>query len=408
MLQNLRKKRSEAIEFVKKLNEKESLSDAENQELEARWKEAKTLENRISIYEQQQAEKLAKQPVMDLKDEKRYNLFRAIKCLWEGKSGLEGETHRELEKRGAPSGGKGILIPGREIWGMRAPTEKRIVDNQTALVDDGVREDLRVNALYERSIAKMLSMKFISATGPFRFPRGNKVTAGFFTGDGGASANDKLSEQDSSWTETSVTPHFLGAITGWTLRLLKQTAGSVNVTSLIRENLLSGLSEKLDETIVTANNTTPNPQGFDNWFGTTNLKDKTESSSSKWAWADFTERVKTLRDNYKNNMLSPKWLMGSKDEQLLKETQRFASSDGESILESLGPVVVSGHVPATRMWLGDWNSLFMITLFDSVEVELGMINDDFQRGVQRLRAIMCVDYTGIRKEAGVGFNITRA
>ena len=113
-----------------------------------------------------------------------------------------------------------------------------------------------------------------------------------------------------------------------------------------------------------------------------------------------------MRDAYKNNAMSPIWLMGSKDEKLLKEIQRFSSSDGESILQSIGPIVVSGHVPATRLWLGQWSE-FMVTMFNSAEVQLGMIDDDFQKGVQRLRVILCCDFTGIRKSGFRGFNITR-
>ena len=407
MLQSLRKKRIEAIEFVKKLNAKDSLTEAENKELETRWNEAKALEKRISIYEQQEKESLSKQPIMEPKAKPKYSLYRAIKCLWEGKSGLEGETHKELENRGATSSGNGLLVPTAELFGAPPQAkEQRIVDGQAALVDDGVREDLRVTALYERSIAKMLGIKFISATGNFRFPTGNKVTAGWITGDGGSSANDKLSEQDSEWMSTSVTPHFLGAITGWSLKLLKETAGSVSVESLIRENLLAGLSEKFDDAVLNATNVSPQPQGFNVWLGTQNLTNKTESSASKWAYSDFTGEVKELRDQYKNNAMSPIWLMGSKDEKLLKEVQRFSSSDGESILQSIGPVVVSGHVPATRLWLGQWSE-FMVTMFDSAEVQLGMIDDDFQKGVQRLRVILCADFTGIRKSGFRGFNITR-
>ena len=282
MLQNLRKKRLECIEFCKKLNSKETLNETETKELEDRWSEARRLEQRIGIYEQQEKESLAKQPIMEPKAKQKYSLYRAIKCLWEGKSGLEGETHAELEKRGAVSSGNGLLVPTAELFG--APTqakEQRIVDGQAALVDDGVREDLRVTALYERSIAKMLGIKFINATGNFRFPTGNKVTAGWITGDGGSSANDKLSEQDSQWMSTSVTPHFLGAITGWSLKLLKETAGSVSVESLIRENLLAGLSEKFDDAILNATNVSPQPEGLNVWLGTQNLTAKTESSSSK-------------------------------------------------------------------------------------------------------------------------------
>ena len=406
MLREIKRKRVEAIEAIKALNKKEKLTEAEDKQLEARWTEAKALEKRIASIEEIERQELAKQPIVPSKKETRqYSLLKAIECARRSQYiGYEGEVAQEIEKRGSTPSAGGFMVPVSELFPRK--TEKRLVDNQPALISDGVREDLRLTALYEKSIAGVLGIKQINATGNFRFPTGSKVTAGFITGDGGSSADDKLSEQDTSFTSQSVSPKFLGAYTSWSLKLLKESAGSVSLEAILRENLLAGLAEELDDAIINANGTAPNPQGFNAWLGTTNLKAKTQSSSSKWAWGDFTERKKVLRDNFKNNSMMPKWLMGSLDEQLLREVQRFASSDGQSIFESIGPAVVSGHCPATRMWLGDF-SQFMLTIFDSAEVSLGLINDMFLKGSQALRVIMCLDLTGLRKEAFVGFNITR-
>ena len=105
-------------------------------------------------------------------------------------------------------------------------------------------------------------------------------------------------------------------------------------------------------------------------------------------------------------MMNPMWLMGTRDEKLLREVQRFASSDGESILDSIGGFLVSGHVPSTRLWLGNWSE-FLVTVFDSAEISLGRMNNDLETQITRLVGVLCADFTGLRKDAFVGFNITR-
>ena len=289
----------------------------------------------------------------------------------------------------------------------KPPLEKRIVNvPNSPLIDDPVREELRVKALYERTIGARLGVKMVQAEGNFRIPTGSRVSANWFSGTGGNTADDKIAESDESFTETSVKPHYLGSMTSWSLALLKESAGSVDLEMLLRESLSAGIAEELDKGLIQANDTGPQPQGFDNWLGTNNLTAKTESTSSKWAYSDFTNQIKLLKDAYKNNEIDPMWLMGTKDEKLLRETQRFVSSDGESILDSIGKFQVSGHVPATRLWLGDW-SQFLLTMFDTAEISLGRMNDDLSKQITRLVGVVCADFTGLRKEAFRGFNITR-
>lgn len=414
-LRQLRQQKIKCIEEVKKLNALETMSESQHQELEKRWSEAKTLENRISIMEETEKAELKKEPVVPTKkEERKYNFLNAVKLIKDrSRGGFELECHQELERRGHKSGfesvtGESILVP---IEYMFAPlkqkkTEKRIVGTTDSLIDDALREDLRIKALYERSIASRLGIKMVSGTGKYRIPVGSVVSANWFSGTGGNTADDKIAGSDETFTSISVVPHYLGSMTGFSFQLLKESAGSVNLEMLLRESLVATLANELDNSIINADNTGPKPQGFDNWLGTTNLTDKTESTSSKWTYSDFTAIIKNLRDNYKNLQLDPMWLMGTKDEQLLREIQRFSSSDGESILDSIGKYLVSGRVPATRLWLGDW-SKFQVTVFDAAEISLGRMNNDLETQTTRLVGVLCADFTGLRKEAFAGFNITR-
>lgn len=403
-LRQLRKSKTELIEKVKALNAKESLTESENSELEKRWAEAKALDTRITVMEETEKSELEKQPIVPKKEQREYSLLNAINCLERGRKGYEAEVERELEKRtGRSANSGGMLIPLSALF-PKPKLETRIVsDGQTALIDNQVREELQIKALYERSIAKLLGIKMITGMGDFRIPTSSKLSAGWVVGDG----SDSLGDQDISVSSQDVKVHFLGGISGWSMKLLKESSGSVNLEQIVRENMLAGLAEKFDDGILNATGAGAQPSGFNHWYGSTSLKAKTVSDTMKWAYSDFTEQIKEFRDAYKNNQSNPRWLMGSADEKLLREIQRFTSSDGESVLDSIGDFVVSGHVPSDRLWLGQWDE-FMCCLFDTAEISLGFLNDDFKKLVQRIRVVMCADFVGLRKEGFRGFAVTRS
>ena len=412
LLRELKQEHAKHLKAIKALDAKEELSEAESQELETRMTECESLAKKI--------ERRHKLERLDLKtieteiprSEKRsYSFAKAIECLIKGKThsgSYEAECHQELEKR-TKSGG-GFLVPSQELFGRVGPPEKRIVDNQSALVSDPIKAELYLPALFEQSIIGSLGVRRISATGSFNFPRSSKTTAGWISGDGGDDAADKLSEQDQTFTKTSVEPHFLGAITGWSLRQLKQMAGNLSLEGILRSNLVQAMAEKLDDSLVNSDNSTAtqNPLGLLKALGaTTNNKTLDYSTTVGWTWSVLTELKQQLREQYKNNMMSPKFLIGPQIEKEWSDKQRFASSDGRSLLqEAPGQVIVSSHLKNTSVLFGQWSE-FMVVTFNSVELSLGMIDDDFQKGNQRLRAIGCFDFVLNRKEGFRQLTITR-
>ena len=110
-------------------------------------------------------------------------------------------------------------------------------------------------------------------------------------------------------------------------------------------------------------------------------------------------------------MMNPMWLMGTRDEKLLREVQRFASSDGESILDSNRRISWSaGMCPATRLMA--W------AIFQRISGDRFLIPRRFQLGQDEQRSgdpnyplswgVVCSDFTGLTKVMpSVGFNITR-
>ena len=396
----MKRKHADMLGKIRELSKEDrSLSEEQEQELDTLYTECSDLKNKIEKRERLKELEVRQNDVdfVPDKEKRQYSLVNAVKCLVTGKhEGYEAELHREYEKRGVSVSREGnFLIPTHEIFGK--PLETRVVDNQSALVSKPMKPELYLPALFENSIVDKLGLRRISATGSFKYPRASKTTAAWFTGDGGSATEDSLTEQDPTFTSVDVAPKFLGAITGWTLRQLKQMLNNLSLESLLRDNLARSMAEKLDDTLVNGDSTTRayEPNGIIRYFSGTNKNESAEldfSSTVAWTWATLTDALMQLRVKYKMNSMSPKWLIGPQIEKEWNDKQRFASSDGQSLLdEAPGGVVVSNHLPNTHAIIGQWSEFSLVT-FDTVELSLGMINDDFKKGIQRLRAIGCFEF----------------
>ena len=219
-----------------------------------------------------------------------------------------------------------------------------------------------------------------------------------------------MSSQDQTFTSTSVTPHFLGAITGWSYRQLKMMSSNLSLESILRSNLVMAMAEKLDDSLINSDDATVtyNPKGVLKLLGaSTNNTPKDLTGNKKWVWSDLTSAKKDLRVQYKNNLISPKWLIHPDIEKEWSEVQRFTSTDGDSLLESApGSVVVSSHLANTSALFAQWSELVVCT-FSSVELSLGMTGQDFALLNQRLRAVGAWDFFINRPQGFRQFTITR-
>lgn len=417
-LRELKKQHNEHVQRIKALNaieekEERDLSESESKEIETRYADAEALKKKIEHREKMKNLELAKTEDIVPKQEKReYSLSKAIKCLISKKiEGYEGEVHRELEKRGNDFEDQGLLIPASEIYGK---LETRIVDNQSALVSDPIKPELAQLSLREASIMDKLGVRRISATGNFNYPKNsNATTSGFFSGDGGADANDSITASDATFTSESVEPHFLGSYTGWSLKQLKQMAGNLSLESLLRRNMSMSMAEELDRAMLNGNKTSKpaEPNGLLQLLGsaTNNTTVDRSASDKNWKYSDLTEVIKELKIQYKNNRLSPRWLINPLIEEEWSLLQKFTSTDGDSLLDAVmkkNPVVVSNHLANTNVLFGDFSEL-IVTTFDTILLSLGMVNSDFAKGVQRLRAIGCFSFTLDRKEGFRQITVTR-
>ena len=230
------------------------------------------------------------------------------------------------------------------------------------------------------------------------------MASGWFNADGTGS----LTESDPSYTSGSVEPKYLGIISGWSLKQALEMTADLSLENLLRESLSMSMAEKLDESLIIADGASNTPMGLRASIPAgNNTALDLSANDAKWKLSDLLNEKKNLKISYKNNSLMPKWLINPTVESEWEGTQRF--SDGPDALAQNGqavgvPYVVTNHLQAksavntTEVLIGDF-SQFMLTIFQGVEISVGMIDDDFKKGIQRIRAILSCDMTILRTEA---------
>ena len=411
---------NKVIEKMKALSslankEKRDFTSAESEDYSKLEKEAGDLKEKIEREHRFTSLQLVNEEQQDIpKSEKRtYSLTNAIQCLLSGKrsGSYECEVHQSLEKRSVHTG-EGFLIPTSHILPTK---EKRIVDStETNLISDPLKAEEYLKALYEANLSNVLGMHRVTAKGEFHFPKSGGATSGWFAGDG----SDSIAESDPTYSQLQVRPKFLGTITGWSLKILKSMSANLSLERILREDLSMSMSEKLDQAIVSGSGSGNEPGGIVTRATNKNSSAIDNSSSNSWTLDHILSAVETLRTNYKNNVMNLKWLVSTPVWKEWASKVMFANTDSKTLLnvaEESGSVIVTNHLnqasPATaesasEVVVGDW-SQFMMTMFDSIELSLGMINDDFQKVVTRLRAVGCFDLTLRRDEAFYKIDIDR-
>ena len=425
-LRDLKKEHGDLLSRVRELNKAEETRDldsGERKELETLFGKAaalkKTIEDRERIKELELSDADHIIPEKERRDYKLRNVLSALS----GKqlTGYEAEVHSELERRGhRTQHAGGILIPPDDLFRIRRK-EKRVVNAQSALVSSPIKPSEYVNALYEASIMDRLGIRRITANGKFTFPTSSGVDgAGWFDGTGTGS----ISEDDPTYSSTTVEPHYLGVLSGWSLKQIKDMAGDISLESLLREDLAAGMAEKLDADLMKSDGTSNAPKGLEHSLRGLTPDRETDIDHSganpAWTLANLLDEVERLKTAYKNNAMMPKWAINPAIEKAWQSTKKFTAAASDAVLAEGGlavgiPYVVTNHlVPAspatndgdTEIILGDFSE-FIVCTFGAVELTLGMIDDDFKKGIQRIRAIGCFDFAMRRDSAFRSIRVDR-
>ena len=232
----------------------------------------------------------------ETKEFQKFSLCNALKGLVTGKlTGREREIDSELRRRGHDFDKKdNILIPSDTFLG---PIMQRQVGGQDALVSDPIRPELAQLAIREMSIIERLGITRLQAMGSFNYPKqSNSTTSAFFSGDGGADANDSIGESDPTFISQSSEPHFLGTRTGWTIAQIKKIGNNLSLEMLLRRSMVESMNEALNDKMLNGNATTATaePNGLLQLLGSDNDNAKDLTGQKKWTWANLSDGKKRV------------------------------------------------------------------------------------------------------------------
>lgn len=399
MLQNLKEKHTKLHNELVELEKQEG----KEAECETRFKELSSLTQKIERMTALEKLKPVKPPLHDMKKEDRdkWSFGKAVSALLGGRfDGIVREVHDELSKT-YPLETRGVLIPQNELL----PETRAPITGEASLEQTTIRPELLKYSLRERSLIDQLPVTRIQADGLISWPQMGTSTSGFVKGDG----TDEIAESNPvPATSQTAEPHFLTTLSSYSAAAVKAMKSNLSLVNLLKTNMQDSMSEELSDAFLNADSATASqPDGFVKAIGTQGDSAKDLTAQKKWVFQDFVDKIKALKIAYKMNNLNPIWVFGPDIEAELAVIQRFSSSDGESILQSIGERRVTNHLANTRAFVGDWRNFYFIT-WGSVSLEMGRVSDDFSKLVDRVRAVLPLDFSiGGYKEAFAGFTITR-
>lgn len=404
---NLREKKRQhnvALEQLRELDKKDSLNEEEEKKFDKLYLETRSLKTEIEKRERIKELELSVVPnVKKPKVEKRsFSLGLAIKNLISGRSdGFEGEVSQELRNKGQPSNPNSVFVPAEVLFGKQPQVEKRFLDNQANLISDPIRPSEYLSGLYEKSILPKLGCKMITAQGEFSFPTSAGVSAGWFSGTG----SDAISESDPTYTTTELKAKYLGVYSGWSLaQLTNMSKNDLSLESILREDLLGAMASEMDKAAFTADGTSNAPKGLITLLGSTKETSIDLHGTNEWALSQVVDPVKRIQVASKMQMSKLAWVVSPEVSAELQQKQKFASSNGEALMENgaingipagvtnwlsaESPATATGNIEAI---IGDF-SQFLCVQYGAVELVLGQINDDAIKKVTRLIAHSAWDF----------------
>lgn len=415
--EQLKSQHSKLLAELKKLDSVEDQTPEQQAEVEKRFADIKALSNKIErqlLIEATEAPK--PEDSIPEKEKRAFSFSKAMSVFTTGKlTGREKEISDELSKDSVRKAEQQFFVPVEMLLPKR---EKRAVGDGTvesALVSDPIRPELFLFALREMPLMDKLGIGRISGNGNFHFPRASATSSAWFSGLAPAApeAKDKIAESDMTFSSQEVRPHFLATRSGWTMAQVAEMAGNLSLEEKIRADMQMSMAEELDDSLINADSvvSSAQPDGFKKLMGNDNnvalaLK-SADPNIRKWQWSDFVDLREELRKQYKNNAMMPMILMSPKVEAELAVEQRFNGTDGRSLLESVGSYAVSNHQGDDKLYYGAWNELILCT-FGAISIERGFMNNDFELGISRIRAVLSADFFLNRKEGFRQITISRS
>lgn len=318
---------------------------------------------------------------------KNYSIARAIRHLVKpndsaNDAGFEVEISQELQARSGQS-----LKPGEIIIPIQAlKTESRDIDYSTEgsnLVQTEHMEAAFIDVL--RNSSQVLSMgvtQLSDLRDNIKIPKKSTSSTGYwFDGD-----SENITASTQTFTNLSMEPHYVGALSEFTYRLLEQ--GSPAIEQIVRQDLADTLGVEIDRAALDGAGSSSEPKGVLNTSGV----NVTTFSGSSPTWSEIVTLEENLAiDNALMGNLGfiayPTYISKLKTTEKASGTGQFIMQDG---LVNNYPARFSKNMPGNYMLFGDWSQL-IFGAWGGIKLAVNPY-EKFASGSVQVRAIAAVDF----------------
>ena len=319
-------------------------------------------------------------------NKKQYSLAKAIRFLSDPNCGVdvgyEREIHQEMESKGFATAAGGLCVPFSAF--TLEKKESSVSGTGSNIVSTNLAEGSFIEVLRKRSvIAGLMPTMLTGLVGDVSIPAKTAgSTAYWFAGDGA----DTITTSDMTLSSVNMTPRFLGGLSGYSHKLLKQSTPGIE--QLIRNDLVDTLAAELDNAALNGLGASNEPTGI-----LVNGSINTDTYTTAPNFADVVN-METLIANDNADIASMAYLMSPAVAAILKTTDK-GTDTGAYILED-GRVngyqaIATNHMPADTILLGDFSSLIFGIWGKGIELAVDPAAG-FASGSVRVRAIMAADF----------------
>ncbi|ODB94865.1 hypothetical protein A3197_19215 [Candidatus Thiodiazotropha endoloripes] len=315
-----------------------------------------------------------------------YSISKLIRYLADPKSskediGFELECHQELA--GKSSGPDiGIRVPF-EVFSKLETKDITVGGTGSHIVPTVYQADNLIDVLRNRSIVMELGATVLSGlAGDVAIPKKSSNTTGYwFSGDG----SDNITPSDPALGTVSLSPTFVGGLSGYSYKQLSQSSPSVE--RLIMDDLTDTLSLALDAAALSGSGTGNEPTGILNTVGI-----GTDTYSSTPTFSDIVGLEGTLAaanadEGNLGYATTPAVMTTLKTVDKGTDTGQFVWANSK--MNGL-PARYTNNMPAGNIIIGKWSDLLIGIWGQGIQLAVDP-STNFASGSVRVRAILGVD-----------------
>jgi HK97 family phage major capsid protein/HK97 family phage prohead protease len=325
---------------------------------------------------------------MSASEVRSFSFQRAINALanpnnreaWEA-AAFERECSEAAQQRnGKPS--QGIMVPSDVLRGQR----DLLVGTATAggnLVSTDLRTGDFIDLLRNRlALANVGATVLNGLQGNVSIPRQTSAASAFWVGEGGSPT-----ESQQAFDQISMTPKTIGAFVDYSRKLLLQ--GSIDVESMIRNDLARVLSLEIDRAGIYGTGSTNQPLGLTN---TTGLGSQTITGTGTFAqYVEMETKVAVANAD----VASMYYIINATSRGALKTTEKSAGGTvGNFALmdDTLNgyPVVVTNQLGTNDCLFGDFSQM-ILGLWSGLDLKVDDITGA-TAGTVRVIALQDLDF----------------